>query len=521
MANDTENKTAEAEEQAAESKAAATEAKASEEKAEATGDTEPAKPKKPAADETKPAAKGKQPQRPSKKKLKKARREERARQEAEALAAAEAAANKGLFKKKNASRPAPKRGRGKRVGLVIAVAIGCAAMVLSVCGIACSGIINNSNSSEDYQLTGGVAATVNGTNITEDTITKQIMSVRTSGYKKDKKWAQYLVDQSLTPKKYRKQTIDSYVQQVLIKQAEEEYGVNVTDKDVNKEWKKACKNSGGRKAFVKTLKMYGYTVSSYKSSLKSSLSLDKLKDKVSPKKKVSDKKLLKNLNEELDTYNDARKSSQILIKVDSSASKKEKRKAKKKAQKVLDQINSGELSWDKAVKKYSEDTGSKTSGSKGNKGNVGWDKLTSFVDEYQTALEALSEGQMSGLVKSTYGYHIIKCTGYFHVDGEATDAKQVPKAIRKTITDSLQSTQVSDDYNAWLKKYKKKADITINKMPEDVPYNVSLKGVSKSSATSSDSATVTADTTDDSSSESESADDSSTDETATDDSASE
>ena len=518
MANDTENKTAEVEEQAAGSKAAETEAKAAENKVDAA---ESAKAKKPAAGEAKPAAKGKQPQKPSKKKLKKARREERARQEAEALAAAEAAANKGLFKKKKrAAKPAPKRGRGKRVGLVIAVAIGCAAMVLSVCGIACSGIINNTSSSEDYALTGGVAATVNGTNITEDTITKQIMSVRTSGYKKDKKWAQYLVDQDLTPKKYRKQTIDSYVQQVLIKQAEEEYGVNVTDKDVNKEWKKACKNSGGRKTFVKTLKMYGYTVSSYKSSLKSSLALDKLKDKVSPKKKISDKKLLKNLNKDLDTYNDARKSSQILIKVDSSASKKEKRKAKKKAQKVLDQINSGELSWDKAVKKYSEDTGSKTSGSKGNKGNVGWDKLTSFVDEYQTALEALSEGQMSGLVKSTYGYHIIKCTGYFHVDGEATDAKAVPRAIRKTIIDSLQSTQVSDDYNAWLKKYKKKADITINKMPEDVPYNVSLKGVSKSSTTSSDSATVTTDTTDDSSTETESADESSTDET-TDDSASE
>ncbi len=510
MANDTENKASEAEEQAGAEATAKTEAAA-----EVATEPKPAAAK--VKDEGKPA-KNKPAQKPSKKKLKKARREERARQEAEALAAAEAEANKGLFKKKKKqAKPAPKRGRAKRTGLVVAVAIGCAAMVLSVCGIACSGIINNTSSSEDYHLTGGVAATVNGTNITEDTITKQIMSVRTSGYKKDKKWAQYLVDQDLTPKKYRKQTIDSYVQQVLISQAEEEYGVKVTDQDVNKEWKKACKSYGGRKAFVSMIKMYGYTVSTYKSSLKSSIALDKLKEEVSPKKKVSAKKLLKNLNTDLDTYNDARKSSQILIKVDSSASKKEKRKAKKKAQKVLDQINSGELSWDKAVKKYSEDTGSKTNGSKGNKGNVGWDKLTSFVDEYQTALEALSEGQMSGLVKSTYGYHIIKCTGYFHVDGEATDVKQVPKAIRKTITDSLQSTQVSDDYNAWLKKYKKKAEIVINKMPEDVPYNVSLKGVTKSS--SSDSSTTSTTATDDASSESTESE--STDETATDESASE
>ncbi len=480
-------------------------------KADATAESAPAA--KPAASDTAAAPKkGKQPQKPSKKKLKKARREERARKEAEELAAAEAAANKGLRKKKK-QKKALKPGRGKRFGLVIAVAIGCAAMLLSVTGIACSGVINNSSSSEDYTLTGGVAATVNGTNIKEDTITKQIMSVRESGYKKDKKWAQYLVDQGLTPKSYRKQQIDSYAQQVLIKQAEDENGIEVTDADVEKAFKKACKQSGGKKAFLSTLSLYGYTEDTYKSSLESSLALEKLKDVVSPKKKVSNKKLLKNVNESLDTYNDARKSSQILIKVDSSASKK--------AQKVLDQINSGELSWDKAVKKYSDDTGSKSSGSKGNKGNVGWDKLTSFVDEYESALQALNEGEMSGLVKSSYGYHIIKCTGYFHVDESATDIKQVPKAIRSYLKQSIQSSQVSDDYDAWLKKYTKKADIVINKMPSDVPYNVSLKGVTASSSSSSTTTTLTSDdsSSDDSSTEesSESTDES----TTTDDSASE
>ena len=48
---------------------------------------------------------------------------------------------------------------------------------------------------------------------------------------------------------------------------------------------------------------------------------------------------------------------------------------------MLDKINAGEISFDDAVSKYSEDTGSKD-----NKGDVGWDKLTSFVDEYQSCL---------------------------------------------------------------------------------------------------------------------------------------
>ena len=37
-------------------------------------------------------------------------------------------------------------------------------------------------------------------------------------------------------------------------------------------------------------------------------------------------------------------------------------------------------------------------------------------------------------------------------------------------------------YSEWLEQYKKDADITVNPMPKDVPYNVSLKGITKSSA---------------------------------------
>ena len=95
---------------------------------------------------------------------------------------------------------------------IVLVVIGVLAMLLSVSAMACSGLMSQTESaSSGYKLTGGVAATINGTNLTEDTVTKQIMSMRTSyGYTKDKDWAQYLVDNDLTPKKYRKQLIDSY-----------------------------------------------------------------------------------------------------------------------------------------------------------------------------------------------------------------------------------------------------------------------------------------------------------------------
>lgn len=355
---------------------------------------------------------------------------------------------------------------------IVLVVIGVLAMLLSVSAMACSGLMSQTESaSSGYKLTGGVAATINGTNLTEDTVTKQIMSMRAShGYTKDKDWAQYLVNNDLTPKKYRKQLIDSYTQQILLQQAQKENGVTVSDEEVEKAWKDACKRSGGAKAFKKTLKTYGYTEDTYKDSLKESLAQQKLKDAVAPTSKPKDSEIVDYINENLSKYNDARRSSNILIKVDSGASDEDKAAAKAKAQECLDKINSGELSFEDAVKQYSDDTGSKDK-----KGDVGWDKLTTFVDSYQKALEGLNKGDVSDVVESTYGYHIIKCTDYFHVDSQVDDIKQYVSNVVKTQAESAA-------YSEWLEQYKKDADITVNPMPKDVPYNVSLKGVTKSSA---------------------------------------
>ena len=72
---------------------------------------------------------------------------------------------------------------------IVLVAIGILAMLLSVTAMACSGVLNEVNKEEPYELTGGVAATVNGVNIKEDTVTNQIMSLRTGSYDKDADWA--------------------------------------------------------------------------------------------------------------------------------------------------------------------------------------------------------------------------------------------------------------------------------------------------------------------------------------------
>lgn len=362
----------------------------------------------------------------------------------------------------------------------VLVAIGVIAMLLSVSTMACVGVLNQAQSGHDYELTGGVAATVNGVNITEDTITEQIMSTKAS-YDDDAAWATYLAQSGMTPETYREQLIDSYARQYLLTQAIKEQGCEATDDQIQKEWDDTVSNYDSEDAFIQQLSAYGMDEDSYKQQLSTSIAQENLRDKVAPLEDPGDDEIVQYVNDNLDTYNDARRSSHILIKVDSDADDETRAKAQEKAQEILDKINSGEISFEDAAKKYSEDS------SADDGGDVGWDKLTSFVTEYQDALSQLQPGQISGIVESTYGYHIIECTDYFHVDGQVTSVDQIPQDLRDKISDTIASNDQTDAYNKWLDDYVDKADITINPMPDNVPYNVDMS-LAESSSDESDAA---------------------------------
>lgn len=358
-----------------------------------------------------------------------------------------------------------------KVGKIVLVAIGCAAMLLSVTAMACSGVLNQvTGNGDSYTLTGGVAATVNGVNITEDTVTKQIMGVRGTQYEDDAAWAKYLVGQGLTPETYRENVINSHAREYLLGQAVREYGITVSADELEDAWKRSAEQYGGEEQLLDFVTMMGYDKEAYKKqALAGSLELDKLEEEVAPTKDPSDEEILAYFNENLDTYNDGRRSQNLLISVASDASDEEKAEAKQEAEDILAQINAGELSFEDAVEEHSDDRGSKEQG-----GDVGWDKLTRFVTEYQDALSALAKDEVSGVVETSYGYHIIKCTDVFKADGTAASIDELPEEYQTYLSNVVKTQAQQAAYNEWLDGYVEKAEIVINPMPENVPYNVDM-----------------------------------------------
>ena len=349
----------------------------------------------------------------------------------------------------------------------------------------CSSDSDSSDSSVDiYDTSEGVAATVNGTEIGEKAVTAYIENFRTSsGLEDDDDWAQWLVDEGYTVEDIRTEVIEYYANQQLLREAAEENDVTVDSDEIDSQIETMRSYYESDEAWEEALESLGMTEDSYRDLLELSALEDALMDEVATVTEPSEEDLLSYGQMYATAYDGAKKSSHILFSSDDEET----------AQEVLDQLNAGEIDFADAAEEYSLDTSSAEDG-----GNVGWDVLNSFVDEYQDALDELDEGEISGLVTSSYGIHIIMCTEVFEAPDEVTSMDQLPDEFVESITSYLEEESKEESFNEWFEEYKEAADIEINDIPDDLSYNVDLTGYT---ATEDEDDTTTEDTADDSSSD--------------------
>ncbi len=337
--------------------------------------------------------------------------------------------------------------------------------IVAACVVSLGACANSSDSSA-----GGAAATVNGTEISEEEITTNIQNMREQYSLADEEsWGKYLVEIDQTPEDFRKQLIDGLVDKELLKSGGESLDVTVESSEVDKYVDEMKANFDSDEKWAEALKQAGFTEEEYRTNIEESLQQRKITEHFTEGAKVDDKELLKTAQDYAQYYDGAKRSSHILFKVESGADEAAKKKVRQKAQEVLDQLKAGKIDFAAAAKKYSEDEGSAKNG-----GDVGWDMLSSFVTEYSDALAGLDKDQMSDLVESEYGFHIIKCTDVFKAPKKLAKFSQLPEAFQTSIKEMAKSQKANEDYEAWLKEQREKADIVINDMPADVPYNVDL-----------------------------------------------
>lgn len=100
-----------------------------------------------------------------------------------------------------------------------------------------------------------------------------------------------------------------------------------------------------------------------------------------------------------------RRASHILITAPQSAAPAERAKAKEKAQALLKQVQAAPESFADLAKKNSQDPGSAAKG-----GDLDFFGRGAMVKPFEDAVFAMKKGQISDVVESDFGYHIIKLT---------------------------------------------------------------------------------------------------------------
>ena len=124
---------------------------------------------------------------------------------------------------------------------------------------------------------------------------------------------------------------------------------------------------------------------------------------------------------------------------------------KKKAEDVLAQARKKGANFEDLAKKYSEDPGSKTKG-----GDLGWLLQGQTVAEFEKAAFSLPKGEISDLIKTQYGFHIIKVldkeTAHTKPFDEVKDSIRAPLLLQKA---DQQAASLSDKMSAEIRQSNK------------------------------------------------------------------
>ncbi|QPF74477.1 peptidyl-prolyl cis-trans isomerase [Roseateles sp. DAIF2] len=158
------------------------------------------------------------------------------------------------------------------------------------------------------------------------------------------------------------------------------------------------------------------------------LDLESLKGGVT----VSDEDLKKYYEENQSRYTVAeeRRASHILIKADKDAPAADKSKAKARADELLAEARKNPAGFAELAKKNSQDEGSATRG-----GDLDFFPRGAMVKPFEDAAYALKQGEISNVVESDFGYHIIQLTGVRGGEKKSFDAvrAELDQEVRKQL----------------------------------------------------------------------------------------
>lgn len=137
------------------------------------------------------------------------------------------------------------------------------------------------------------------------------------------------------------------------------------------------------------------------------------------------------------------RTSHILIEIKPGATATQKAEAKKRALEIYQEVRKSKRPFEELVRLYSDDPINKQTG-----GDVGWQTRLSLVPSYYDTILKMKVGEISPLIETAFGFHIVKVTG--RRSYENANKRQ----LRIAVFDEKRRQTFNTFFNALKKNYK-------------------------------------------------------------------
>lgn len=293
-----------------------------------------------------------------------------------------------------------------------------------------------------------VVATVNGQDITLGNYEKLLALNKSSmeSYYGSEIWSTEIEDGKTYEDALRDMVLQTMIGSEVIYQQAEKEKVAPTDKQVQEQIDSFNESIKDDTEYQAEIKKMGIDDNFLKFQFARDLANSNLQKKFEEDTKISESEMKKYYDENKDSfYTDTVTASHILLKTQDDEGKElsdeKKKEAKKKAEEALAKVKAGE-DFAEVAKEYSQDS------SASNGGELGTFGRGQMVTEFEDAAFGMKAGEISDIVETQYGYHIIKVTDRVDKQESYDDVK-----------DQIKSTLASQEYTEYVEKLKSDSKI--------------------------------------------------------------
>jgi peptidyl-prolyl cis-trans isomerase C len=252
-------------------------------------------------------------------------------------------------------------------------------------------------------------------------------------------------------KALKTEVLERLINRELLYQASQKNGIDVEESAINEQIDALKKRFPTEDDFKKTLQEMNFSQNYLTTQIRRDLAIKQFVDKqFTEKTTVSDKEAKSYYDSHPDAFNSPEqvKASHILIKVDPKEDESKKAAARKKIEEIQQRLKKGE-DFATLAKELSQCPSSAEGG------DLGYFQRGQMAKPFEDAAFALAPGDVSGIVETKFGYHLIKC-----VD-KKTKASFAYDDIKERLQQHLKQNKVQEQVNEFVEGLRKKAKVEI------------------------------------------------------------